>query len=65
MVSRELCFVKQLIKEILPNVKVRIPVYNDKQSAHKIIENKDISSKRTKRIDVRYHFCYVSQCYDC
>lgn len=55
-VSKELCFIKQFLAEILPDVKVRITVYNDNQSSLKIIEKKDISNKRTKHIDVRYHF---------
>lgn len=55
-VSKDLCFIKQLLTELVPDVKVHIIVYNDNQSAHKIIENKDISHKRTKHIDVRYHF---------
>lgn len=55
-VTKDLCFVKQLLSELVPSVKVHIIVFNDNQSAHKIIENKEISHKRTKHIDVRYHF---------
>ncbi|CAH2100381.1 unnamed protein product [Euphydryas editha] len=55
-VSKDLCFIKQLLLELVPSLKVHIIVFNDNQSAHKIIENKEISHKRTKHIDVRYHF---------
>ncbi|CAH2085876.1 unnamed protein product [Euphydryas editha] len=55
-VSKDLCFIKQLLLELVPSLKVHIIVFNDNQSARKIIENKEISHKRTKHIDVRYHF---------
>ncbi|KAI8439703.1 hypothetical protein MSG28_013397 [Choristoneura fumiferana] len=45
-----------LMAEILPDTRMSIIVYNDDQSAHKLIENKELCHKRTKHIDVRFHF---------
>lgn len=55
-VSKDLCFIRHFMSGILSDVKMDIIVFNDNQSAHKIIENKEICHKRTKHIDVRFHF---------
>lgn len=31
-------------------------VYNDNQSAQKLLESRELCHKRTKHIDIRYHF---------
>lgn len=54
-VCKDLCFVKNFLIEILHN-EPSIVVYNDNQSAHKLLEAKEYCHKRTKHIDLRYHF---------
>lgn len=52
---KELIWLKRLLSEIAPDVK-RVPsFYMDNQSAIKLVKNPELH-KRTKHIDVRYHF---------
>lgn len=52
---KELIWLKRLLGEIAPNID-RVPsFYMDNQSAIKIVKNPELH-KRTKHIDVRYHF---------
>lgn len=48
-------FIKNLLSEITAS-KFSITVYNDNQSAHKLLEIKEYCHKRTKHIDLRYHY---------
>lgn len=54
-VCKDLCFIKNFMSEIFCR-DFKITLYNDNQSAHKILESKELSHKRTKHIDLRYHF---------
>lgn len=54
-VCKELCFTRNFLSEIV-NVGIPITVYNDNQSAHKLLECKEYCHKRTKHIDLRYHY---------
>jgi hypothetical protein len=54
-VCKDLCFIKNILSEILC-VMPSITVFNDNQSAHKLLLAKEYSHKRTKHIDVRYHY---------
>ncbi|KAG5882068.1 hypothetical protein JTB14_023755 [Gonioctena quinquepunctata] len=51
---KEVCFVRNLINEI-NGMQDQIVIYNDNQSAHRIIENTH-HHRRTKHIDVRHHY---------
>lgn len=52
---KDLCFIKSFMSEILDR-KLEIILFNDNQSAHKLLEAKEHCHKRTKHIDLRYHF---------
>lgn len=54
-VCKDLCFVRNFLSEILSK-EVNIVIYNDNQSAQKLLEVKEYCHKRTKHIDLRYHF---------
>lgn len=54
-VCKDLCFIKSFLAELLSRNFV-ITVYNDNQSAHKLLECREFCHKRTKHIDLRYHF---------
>ncbi|KAG5868684.1 hypothetical protein JTB14_036594 [Gonioctena quinquepunctata] len=53
-VAKEVCFVRHLMNEI-NGMQDQIVIYNDNQSAHRIIENTH-HHRRTKHIDVRHHY---------
>jgi hypothetical protein len=52
---KDLCFIKNLICELI-NKDIKIVIYNDNQSAHKLLECKEYCHKRSKHIDIRFHF---------
>lgn len=54
-VCKDLCFIKNFMFEILDK-HLTIVLYNDNQSAHKLLEAKEYCHKKTKHIDIRYHF---------
>lgn len=54
-VCKDLCFVQNFLNEIISRVP-KITLYNDNQSAQKLLESKEYSHKRTKHIDLRYHY---------
>lgn len=51
---KEALFIYNLFEEIFSQ-KLKIELLNDSQSAHKIVKN-PIQHKRTKHIDIKYHF---------
>jgi hypothetical protein len=56
-VCKDLCFITNFLSEIFTELKLNcIVVYNDNQSAHRLLENREHCHKRTKHIDIRYHF---------
>lgn len=56
-VTKDLCFIRNFLSEIFTELKLHsILVYNDNQSAHKLLTSKEYCHKRTKHIDIRYHF---------
>lgn len=54
-VCKDICFIKSFLSEIVSS-KIETKIYNDNQSAQKLLEVKEYSHKRTKHIDLRYHF---------
>lgn len=54
-VCKDICFVMNFLSEIISK-SFSITVYNDNQSAQKLLLVKEYSHKRTKHIDLRYHF---------
>lgn len=54
-VCKDISFVKNLLSEIMPKT-IDCIVFNDNQSAQKLLEAKEYCHKRTKHIDIRYHF---------
>lgn len=52
---KELIWLKHLVVELLPNQTINAKLYMDNQSAIKLIKN-PVFHKRTKHIDVQYHF---------
>lgn len=54
-VTKELCFIRNFLMEILDK-HLDIVIFNDNQSAHKLLLAKEYSHRRTKHIDIRYHF---------
>lgn len=52
---KDLCFIKNFLFEVISK-SLNITVLNDNQSAHKLLQAKEYSHKRTKHIDVRYHY---------
>lgn len=54
-VMKDLCFLKNFLFEILCK-DIDVILYNDNQSAHKLLEAKEYCHKKTKHIDLRYHF---------
>ncbi|CAF4953488.1 unnamed protein product [Pieris macdunnoughi] len=52
---KEAVYLRNLLFE-LAGVTYPIPIFNDNQSAHKLSAN-PVHHKRSKHIDVRYHFC--------
>lgn len=54
-VCKDVCFIRNFLSEIVHDLPSTI-VYNDNQSAQKLLEIREYSHKRTKHIDLRYHF---------
>lgn len=54
-VCKDICFVRNFLSEIIDK-NIEAVVYNDNQSAQKLLLIKEYSHKRTKHIDLRYHF---------
>lgn len=54
-VCKDICFVRNFLSEIVDK-NITAVVYNDNQSAQKLLLVKEYSHKRTKHIDLRYHF---------
>lgn len=54
-VCKDVSFIKSLLSEILPK-QINCIVYNDNQSAQKLLQAKEYCHKRTKHIDIRYHY---------
>lgn len=54
-VCKDICFAKNFLLEI-SNKTFNVIVYNDSQSAQKLLNVKEYSHKKTKHIDLRYHF---------
>lgn len=54
-VCKDICFVRNFLSEIVDK-NINAMVYNDNQSAQKLLLVKEYSHKRTKHIDLRYHF---------
>lgn len=54
-VCKDICFIKNFMLEVLC-MKLKTVIYNDNQSAHKLVETREHCHKRTKHIDIRYHF---------
>lgn len=54
-VCKDLCFFKNFLAEIV-NVKGEIVLFNDNQSALKLLQAKEYCHKKTKHIDLRYHY---------
>lgn len=54
-VCKDILFVKNLLMEILDK-RFDVTIYNDNQSAQKLLLVKEYCHKKTKHIDLRYHF---------
>ncbi|CAH2087543.1 unnamed protein product [Euphydryas editha] len=54
-VCKDICFIKNLLSEIV-NINIPCIVFNDNQSAQRLLECREFCHKRTKHIDIRYHF---------
>lgn len=54
-VCKDICFIKNLLSELIPR-KINCTVFNDNQSAQKLLEAKEYCHRKTKHIDLRYHF---------
>lgn len=54
-VCKDLSFFKNFLEEIV-NVQGKIVLYNDNQSAIKLLLAKEYCHKKTKHIDLRYHY---------
>lgn len=54
-VSKELCFIKNFLSE-MSFKPLLMEIYNDNQSAQKLLLAKEYSHKRTKHIDIKYHY---------
>jgi hypothetical protein len=52
---KDICFVRNFLLEIIDKT-FNVVIYNDSQSAQKLLLVKEHSHKRTKHIDLRYHF---------
>lgn len=55
-VCKDISFTKNLLSEILCKHNIDVIVYNDNQSAQKLLKLKEYCHKRTKHIDLRYHY---------
>lgn len=54
-VAKELCFIRNFLYEIIDK-RLSIVIFNDNQSAQKLLLAKEYAHRRTKHIDLRYHF---------
>lgn len=54
-VCKDICFVRNFLLEILSK-SFNVIVYNDNQSALKLLSAKEHCHRKTKHIDLRYHF---------
>lgn len=54
-VCKDICFIRSFLSEIIPN-EYHVTIFNDNQSAQKLLQVKEYCHKRTKHIDIRYHF---------
>lgn len=59
--TKEVLYLKHLIEEIVSESKLRTVLHIDNQSAIKIIKN-GVFNKRSKHIEVRYHFLHEKYC---
>lgn len=56
-VCKDLCFISNFLSEIFNQLTLNcITLFNDNQSAHRLLESKEYCHKRTKHIDIRYHY---------
>lgn len=54
-VCKDICFIRNFMSEIIPR-EYHVTIFNDNQSAQKLMKIKEYCHKRTKHIDIRYHF---------
>lgn len=54
-VCKDICFIRSFLSEIIPKL-YQVTIFNDNQSAQKLLLIKEYCHKRTKHIDIRYHF---------
>lgn len=54
-VCKDILFIRNFLSEVLVR-DIQITLFNDNQSAHRLLQCKEYSHKRTKHIDLRYHF---------
>lgn len=54
-VCKDISFIRSFLSEIFPN-EYHVTIFNDNQSAQKLLQTKEYNHKRTKHIDIRYHF---------
>lgn len=54
-VCKDICFIKNFLSEIIDK-QFNVNVFNDNQSAQKLLLVKEYSHRKTKHIDLRYHF---------
>lgn len=57
-VCKDVSFIRNLLSEIMPRqmCDINCIVYNDNQSAQKLLQVREYCHKRTKHIDLRYHY---------
>lgn len=55
-VCKDICFVRNLLLEIINKDVAPVLLYNDNQSSLRLLEVKEFCHKRTKHIDIRYHY---------
>lgn len=57
-VCKDISFIQNLLSEIVPSYckELKCTVYNDNQSAQRLLQVKEYCHKRTKHIDLRYHY---------
>lgn len=54
-VCKDICFLRNFLSEVMP-AEYNVTIFNDNQSAQKLLLVKEYCHKRTKHIDIRYHF---------
>lgn len=55
-VCKDICFFRNLLIEIFSKDVAPVILYNDNQSSLRLLQIKEFCHKRTKHIDVRYHY---------